>query len=338
MKEIFWSRVFKSASCGRVSNSAKVLTSLALSKLLKRSIVWGAPFILTVEPTVLCNLKCPHCVTGMGKTIREKSSLDLKTFRHILDIVGESLWYLLLYNQGEPFLNSDFLTFVELAKQKQIYVTTSTNGHFLQNEDFVCNLVRSGLDSLIISLDGADAETYEKYRSGGDFRKVVEGIELLVKIRNELKSSTPKVLIQFLVMKHNEHQFEKMRDLARSLGADRLLFKTFQIESKQTGEAFLPSSPRWRRYKNVGEGIQPKNELKGCDRLWYSSVVLSDGRIVPCCFDKNGIFNFGNISQVKKFEKIWKSNEYTEFRNRLLSRAEQISICQNCSQNQTIYL
>lgn len=338
MKEIFWSRVIRSISFARLFNAAQAVASLGLSKLLKRNIVWGRPFILTVEPTVLCNLKCPQCVSGTGQAIREKKNMALETFRRVLDSVGDSVWHLLLYNQGEPFLNPDFLAFIEMAKQRRIYVTTSTNGHFLQNEDNVRRLVNSGLDSIILSLDGADAETYQKYRIGGDFQKVVEGIRRLVVIRKSQKSRTPKVLIQFLVMKHNERQIDAMRKLARSLSADRLLLKTFQVEFRSTGESFLPNSRKWSRYKRGRAGIQPKNKLHGCDRLWYSAVCLSDGRIVPCCFDKNGTYTFGNISQLTNFEEIWKSDEYNEFRNKLLSGDGSISICRNCSQNQTRYV
>ncbi len=338
MKEIFWSRVIRSVSFARLFNAAKVLTSLGFSKLLKRSIVWGRPFIVTVEPTILCNLKCPQCISGTGRAIREKKSMTLESFRRILDSVGDSVWHLLLYNQGEPFLNPDFLSFIEMAKQRRIYVTTSTNGHFLQNEDDVRRLVDSGLDSIIISLDGADAETYQKYRIGGDFQQVVEGIRRFVRIRNAQNSRTPKVLIQFLVMKHNEHQIGQMREMARSLGADRLLLKTFQVEFQMTGNSFLPENPKWSRYEPSRAGIQPKNTLHGCDRLWYSVVFLSDGRMAPCCFDKNGKYTFGNLSQLTNFEEIWTSDEYTEFRNRILSGDGSVSICQNCSQNQTRYV
>lgn len=338
MKEIFWSRVIRSISFPRLSNAAKVVASLGLSKLFKRIFVWGRPFILTVEPTILCNLKCPQCISGTGRAIREEKTMTLETFRRVLDSAGDSVWHLLLYNQGEPFLNPDFLAFIEMAKQRRIYVTTSTNGHFLQNEDNVRRLVDSGLDSIFISLDGADAETYQKYRIGGDYQQVVEGIRRLVRIRKSLKSRTPKVLIQFLVMKHNEHQIEQIRELARSLGADRLLLKTFQVEFRNKGDSFLPANPKWIRYKPGRAGIQLKNTLHGCDRLWYSSVFLSDGRIVPCCFDKNGTYTFGNISQLTNFEEIWKSDEYTEFRNRILSGEGNLSICQNCSQNQARYV
>lgn len=339
MKEILWNQVIKAASLKRVINAVKVLTSLGLSSVTKRSRSWGVPFIVTIEPTVLCNLRCRQCITGMGKVDRKHRTMNLNLFKNIIEQIGDRLWYLLLFNQGEPFLNPNLVELIEIAKQQRIYVTTSTNGHFLTDEVTVQKLVKSGLDSIIISLDGFDAESYSKYRQGGDFHRVINGIENLVKIRNGLNSKTPKVLIQCLVMKYNENHLSEIRKLAADLKVDHLLFKTFQIESRASAKDFLPDDPKWRRYQSNGETIKLKKSLKRrCSRLWYSTVILSDGRIVPCCFDKNGAYGFDAITPKSKIVKIWKSDAYNKFRNRVLQRQESIPICHNCTQNQKIYL
>jgi radical SAM protein with 4Fe4S-binding SPASM domain len=339
MKEIVWNHVIKAISFKRITNALKVLTSLGLSSITKESYSWGVPFIVTVEPTVLCNLRCPQCITGMGKVDRKQSTLNLDLFKNIIIQIGDRIWYLLLFNQGEPFLNPDLVEFIEIAKQKRIYVTTSTNGHFLIDEVTVQKLVKSGLDSIIISLDGIDAESYSKYRQGGDFREVIKGIENMVKIRDQLNSKTPKVLVQCLLMKHNEDHLAEMRKLAADLKVDRLLLKTFQIESWGSAKDFLSDDPKWCRYRSNGKTIKIKNSLKErCLRLWYSTVILSDGRIVPCCFDKNGEYSFDIITSISRIEKIWKSDAYNKFRNRVLQRQESIPICHNCTQNQKVYL
>jgi radical SAM protein with 4Fe4S-binding SPASM domain len=339
MKEIIWSRVLKAVSIKRIINSWKVITSLGLSSITKNCFVWGVPFILTVEPSVLCNLRCPQCVTGMGKVNREKDCLSLNLFKNIIQQLGDRIWHLLLYNQGEPFLNQNLIEFIDIAKQEGIYVTISTNGHYLRDEEFVQKLVNSGLDTIIISLDGADPETYLKYRLGGTFHQVVNGIRNLIEIRNRCNSRTPIVLLQCLVMKHNENRLDQMKQLADRLKVDRLLFKTFQIESKDEGLHFLPENPKWRRYSINSENLYIKNFVKrGCSRLWYSTVILSDGSVVPCCFDKTGKYTFGNIVTTTSINEIWKSDAYNEFRNKVLRRRGSIRICQNCSQKQKIYL
>jgi len=275
----------------------------------------------------------------MGKVDREISYLSLNSFKSIIEQLGDRIWYLLLFNQGEPFLNPHLIEFIELAKQKRIYVSTSTNGHFLTDRESVQKLVTSGLDVIIISLDGADPETYKIYRKGGNFHQVINGINNILIFKKRYGLNTPKVIIQCLVMKHNENQLHQMKKLRSDLKVDRLLFKTFQIESEESGQQFLPTDTRWRRYQIENGKISPKNSLKGsCSRLWYSAVILSDGRVVPCCFDKNGEHTFGVITQKTTFTKIWKSDAYNRFRNKILQGSETISICQNCTQNQTVYI
>lgn len=339
MKEIVWSRVVKAASFKRVTNSLVVLSSLVLSMITKKSYAWGIPFILTVEPTVLCNLRCPQCITGMGRIERERNYFDLKTFKNILEQIGDKIWYLLLYNQGEPFLNRSLTDYIKIAKQKGIYVGTSTNGHFLANEEDVQNLLNSGLDTIIISLDGPDAETYSKYRIGGNFEQVISGIEKLIQIRNHLKSNTPIIMVQCLVTRDTERQLKPIKNLAKDLNVDRLLLKTFQVESFEKGLNFLPKNSKWSRYSIRHKNLKHKTSSnKNCARLWYSTVILSDGRIVPCCFDKNGKYTFGTITKNEYIHQIWKSDAYNKFREKILQGRESFEICKNCTQNQTIYL
>ncbi len=337
MKEIVWSSVVKALSGKRFFNGIKVFSSLLLSRIMKKNILWGVPFVVNIEPTVHCNLRCPQCITGLGKIKRDRASLSFKNYKHFIDEFGEKIWYLLLYNQGEPFLNDHLIDFIKFAKQKRIYVTTSTNGHFLSDTRSTEKLIKSGLDSIFISIDGINQATYEKYRRGGNFQKVIEGIKVLVKCREKLKSKTPKIIIQFLVMKHNEHQIEKIKKLKQKIGADRLLIKTMQLENPIDADIFLPRAKKYNRYRSGKNNIEmkkPKNQL--CNRLWYSTVILSDGRVVPCCFDKNGKYFFGEISQ-QTLNEIWKSDEYQKFRNKNRRARQSIDICQNCSQGQKIF-
>lgn len=338
-QEIDWTLVAKAASAKRIINGIQSITGLALSSIVKKCFVWGVPPIVTIEPTIRCNLRCPQCITGMGKVQREQNDLSLDIFKQIIEEIGDRIWYLLLYNQGEPFLNPDFIDFIRLAKQKRIYVTTSTNGHFFNDENSVTEFIESGIDTVIISLDGADPETYSSYRQGGNFQRVLQGIENLISIRRKLKSKKPKIFIQCLVTRKNEHQFEQMKNLANRLEADRLLFKTFQIESSDSADEFLPNTLEWRRYQKKRNDIVSKiSGRKGCARLWTSAMVFSDGRMVPCCFDKNGTFSFGNLSNQTSFEQIWKSTAYCKFRENILTGNKAIGICGNCTQNQKIYL
>ena len=91
--------------------------------------------------------------------------LDPSLFRNVMDEVVGSLSYLTFYFQGEPYLHPSFLGMVEYAATKGIYTATSTNAHFL-SEESARETVLSGLDRLIVSIDGTTQKTYQSYRIG----------------------------------------------------------------------------------------------------------------------------------------------------------------------------
>ena len=184
----------------QIINLIKLSCSLSLSLITRRPFIWGNPIIAHIEPTSLCNLKCPLCPVGVGRVSRIKSKLDLPQFKTIVDKLPNTIRMLLLWNQGEPFLVKDFPKMIQYAKEHDIYTVTSTNGHFFKKEDNVKQVVKSGIDEIIISLDGADQEVYEKYRIGGRLEWVFEGIQNIAEVKHNLKLSSPLIHIQFLLM------------------------------------------------------------------------------------------------------------------------------------------
>ena len=338
MKEIKLKFLINTITLKRLWNAGLAITSYFLSSVLKRNFVWGRPFILTVEPTNICNLKCPLCVTGNGKMSRKAGLLDFETFKKIIDESGCYLFYLLLYQQGEPYINKDFLRFVEYAKNKRIFVTTSTNAHYLDPET-AQRTVTSGLDSIIVSIDGSDQESYEIYRVDGNLEKVKKGVQNLVREKIKQNSKTPLIYIQFIVMRHNEHQIGEMEKLTKDLGADKLLIKTVQVESLKEAKEWLPGEKDLRRYQLEGDLLKPKRVGAGpCPRPWTSSLVNWDGSVVPCCFDKNAHHKFGSVQVENEFDKIWRSKKYGNFRTKMLTDRSSLDICSNCSQGLRLYL
>lgn len=245
--------------------------------------------------------------------------------------------YLTFYFQGEPYLNPEFLSMVHIANRHRIYTTTSTNAHFLDDTN-ARETVESGLDRLIISIDGASQETYESYRKEGDLTKVLEGTKNVLKWKKKLKSKSPKVVWQFLVVKPNEHEIPQVKKLAKEYGIDKVAFKTAQIYDYQNGSDLIPTIEKYSRYKMNHDGtFSIKNKLENkCWKMWQSCVITWDGQVIPCCFDKDASHSMGNVFE-NSFEKIWHSKSYKSFRKALLTSRSEIEICKNCTEGLTVW-
>jgi MoaA/NifB/PqqE/SkfB family radical SAM enzyme len=175
-----WLTLVRISTISRLLNYLKLRFSYSLSVLRGKPYFHGAPMAVSIEPTTACNLRCPECPSGTGTLKRPGGKLSLKQFETILAKLPTQTSWLTFYFQGEPYLNRDFPEMVKLAKKRRMFVSTSTNGHFL-DEETARKTIGSGLDKIIISIDGADAETYLNYRQGGDFEKVIAGVKHLTK-------------------------------------------------------------------------------------------------------------------------------------------------------------
>ncbi len=321
----------------RILNAAKLLSSYYVSKVMKKPVHWGMPTIVEIEPTTSCNLRCPQCPSGLREFSRETGMLALTLYKKIIDEISPELVYVILYFQGEPFLNKSFLEFVKYAAQKNIYTATSSNAHYFTDE-MAKATVESGLDRLIISIDGTSQETYSKYRVGGDLEKVIEGTKKLLKWKKELNRSTPHIIWQFIAFKHNEHQIPELKKLAKEIGVNELGIKTAQIYDYQTSDNFIPDNNNLSRYKKNADGtFQIKNKLLNhCWRMWRGSVITWDGLVVPCCFDKDATHRFGDVSK-QTFTEVWQSNQYNNFRQAVLRSRKEIDICTNCSEGTKVW-
>jgi radical SAM protein with 4Fe4S-binding SPASM domain len=321
----------------RVANAGKIFSSYHLSRITGKPSISGLPISISIEPTTSCNLRCPECPSGLRSFTRATGMLDQPLFENVIDQLAPTLNYLTFYFQGEPYLNPQFLSMVKYASSKNIYTATSTNGHYLK-DDIAKETILSGLDRLIISIDGTSQETYESYRIGGQLEKVIEGTKNIIEWKKKLKSKTPHVAFQFLVVKPNEHQIPGVYALAKKLGVDQVVLKTAQIYDFEKGSELIPVQQKYSRYKMNSDGSYSiKNKLLDhCWKMWHSCVVTWDGKIVPCCFDKDAHFVLGDLNK-NTFEEIWFGSQYHEFRKSLLTSRAEIEICKNCSEGTSVW-
>lgn len=322
----------------RLWNGLKVLSSFYLSRFTKKPVQWGLPVSISFEPTTSCNLRCPECPSGLRAFSRPTGMLEKDFFRETIDDIHKQLLYLIFYFQGEPYLNTGFLDMVQYASSKGIYTATSTNAHYL-NDAAARKTVESGLDRLIISIDGTTQEVYQQYRVGGKLEKVIEGAKNIVKWKKELNSKTPFVFFQFLVVKPNEHQIEDIKKLALEIGVDEVRFKSAQVyDYKHDPNNLIPTIDKFSRYrKNADGSYTAKNKLANrCWKLWHANVITWDGLVVPCCFDKDAMHRLGNLKN-ESFKNIWHNDNYKQFRSELMQGRRNIDICANCSEGVSVW-
>jgi radical SAM protein with 4Fe4S-binding SPASM domain len=264
--------------------------------------------------------------------------LEKGFFTKTIDEIYKDLIYLIFYFQGEPYLNRDFLEMVKYASSKGIYTATSTNAHYLTDE-VAKRTIESGLDRLIISIDGTTQDVYKQYRRGGNLEKVIQGAKNVVKWKKELNSKTPFIFFQFLVVKPNEHQIEDIKKLGAEIGVDEVRFKTAQVyDYENDPNNLIPVNEKYSRYKKGKDGkVKAKNKLANhCWKLWHANVITWDGMVVPCCFDKNATHQLGDLKG-QSFKEIWHNKKYKKFRTDITDSRKNIDICANCSEGVSVW-
>jgi len=316
----------------------RLKASYLYSKATKKANHKGLPFSLSIEPTTACNLGCPECPSGLKQFTRPTGKLNLELHQVMIEQLKKSVFYINYYFQGEPFLHPNFLDLITEAKRNKIYTSTSTNAHFI-DEKKAEEIVHSGLDRLIISIDGLTQETYENYRVHGTLSKVIEGTNHLLAAKRKLNSTTPHLIFQFLAVKPNEHEIPEVFKLGKEMNIDEVRIKSAQLYDYENGNPLMPESEKYSRYKIQSDGTYKLKYKTGnhCWRMWSSSVFTWDGKVVPCCFDKDAKHVLGTLEN-NSFEKIWNDKQYVAFRQAVLTGRNQIDICKNCSEGAKVWV
>ena len=215
---------------------------------------WGWPTHLMIEPANICNIKCVLCPVTEGLK-RDSGYMDLELFKKTIDEIGDYVFLILLWDWGEPFLNSCIYEMIIYAKQRNIQIVSSTNGHIFARREYAEMVVRSGIDSLIFAVDGITQQTYERYRQGGYLEMVMAGIKNVIEVRRILKLKSPLVNLRFIVSKHNDHEVPKLKNLAENLGVDLLTVRTLypfddgnSCVTKTDGSEFIPKNSYYQRF------------------------------------------------------------------------------------------
>ena len=324
--------ILRKISWRKLLNILQLISSYLVSKILRKPLHWGMPMAVSVEPTTACNLHCPECPSGLRSFSRPTGNMKFELYQKYVDGFISTISGMTFYFQGEPFINKDLFNMIRYASSQGVYTMSSTNGHFL-NEENCIQIIDSGLDRLVISLDGTTQESYEKYRVGGEISSVLKGISQLVRFKKDKNSKTPFIILQFIVFRHNEHELDDIKILAKRLGVNRLEIKSAQIYNYTKGSDLIPESDVYSRYSKNSDGryLIKNNFLNECWRMWQGCVITWDGKVVPCCFDKDASHQLGDLNY-SSFLEIWKGDKYNELRTQLLMGRSNIEICRNCTE------
>jgi radical SAM protein with 4Fe4S-binding SPASM domain len=255
--------------------------------------------------------------------------MDFGLFKHLIDDIGDYVFLILLWDWGEPFLNPEVNDMIAYAKKKGIKLVSSTNGHLFTKEQHVDGVIRSGLDSLIIALDGANQETYARYRQGGDVDKVIQAARNIVNRKRELKVSHPFINIRTVVMRHNEREIPQIKKLVQDIGVDALTLKTFN--PYDSDEALVPKNEAYRRFHYLADGkTRARRKRNPCRHLWNMPAIHWNGYVCMCTYDSHEAYIMGDLRK-ESFRRIWKGMDYWQMRKRFRDDWEEIDMCTGCS-------
>lgn len=290
----------------------------------------GYPRDVMVESTPACNLNCALCPSARRYLKGELGMMSIAEFKKIADRLKGYTPTLTLFFRGEPFLNPDFIKMVRYASKNHFRTMTSTNAMLIR-DDMIDEIIDSGLDKLVVAMDGLTKETYEAYRIGGKFEQVYSTVKKICAEKKKRGITKPYVQIQFIVMKHNEKDLKLLPRAKKDLGVDNIQLKyvaipTWAEKDKSTlqkmAKDYLPTIGV-KRYTNDLKIIEPPDSCP----FERKTTVMYNGDVVVCCFDINAQYKVGNLLE-QSFEEIWNSAKYVKYRKTLARFG--LPLCEKC--------
>jgi MoaA/NifB/PqqE/SkfB family radical SAM enzyme len=288
------------------------------------------PSVFMVEPTNVCNGTCPLCPIGVDIDDRKRGFMEYDTFVGLVDEIKDHAKLIIMNFAGEPLLHPRIGDLVAYAEQNGIATIIGTSGTLDKSEE----LISSGVSEILYSLDGASAETYHQYRNYRDrtpFETVVDNLQKLVDKKRKMRADKTKIVLQFVVFRHNEHEVDAIFDLGKKIGVDTIDLKPVCLNDFFGGgmsdiiDRYLPESQRHYIHKRDGY-ILRKPPI--CSFVFHEAEVLWNGDVTICCFDYDGDYVVGNIIEDGGFANVWKSAGFREIRKKIIK--SELKLCRQC--------
>ena len=306
--------------------------------LLKRLIL-KTPYAAIVETGNTCNFHCATCPTP-HKLIYERRAptiMSLASFKKIIDHIKNYVHIVYLYNSNEPLLNPDIVQMIKYASERNLHTMISTNASLLSEEKSRA-ILNSGLGEIRFALDGLTKQSFEAFRTGGNFEQVVGNIKRFCVLKQEMKKRRPVITLQFILNRYNQEQIPDIKKFAKQVKADKLYIKPFILSpyaySKEERAAlsskFFPTKDIDDEeivYKKENQDLLPKKLPKKCKAVRNVFTVLAEGNMAMCCFDLFGDYAYGSLID-NDFKKLWFSQKGRKIRE--LGYKRFFPLCQKC--------
>ncbi|MEX0776593.1 MAG: radical SAM protein [Phycisphaeraceae bacterium] len=322
---------------------------------MKTERVVGRPYRMKIESTNICNTKCQLCPTGLGYAGRAKGKMSLEQYRQLIEQLKGTLYSLDLSMWGDPLIVPEIFDMIRYAHDRRIWTYISSNLHALKldpEKRQAERLVESGLDVLTCSLHGASQETFAIYQPGKSLADAVAKVRHIVETRNRMGSATPKVQLNFVVTRYNEHEVEAFQQLADDLGCKAViswaaLNVRFLNRDQHTGqplnlapdvlakkarthiERWLPESQQHKLavYDAIQKGEYQPGDFNGrklydCSWPWLASVINWDGTVVTCCGSWDQEEDMGSVLD-QRFGRVWNGKKYRMARRSFKKRVNE---------------
>ncbi len=332
---------------------------VVLQSRLQATYCVGMPTYVTIEPTNECMGGCVLCPVGQERLGRPRGRMAWKDFKRLITQISDYSKFISMYKWGEPLMHPHIYDMIRYAKRRGIYTRMSSNLHPFRVEDAGV-LVQTGLDELVVSLHGLSEETYQKYKPGHYFRKVIEKVEVLVEAKKRLQYKTPHIRLNFVVHRKNEHEVSSVPKFAASLGVDHLLVEVSlnlrflpydrQMVRRPVNEAqlcaerlalmdhWLPKDQKrvhegYRRIRR-GKGRMPGGEdrLFQCLAPWRQMFICWNGDVDLCAGGYEEKHSVGNVFN-EPVRRIWNNLHYQAARRAICGRRRSTDLrvlCDHC--------
>jgi radical SAM protein with 4Fe4S-binding SPASM domain len=277
------------------------------------------PFIVA-ELSNLCNLNCSMCSTASAR--RPKGEMPFELFKRIAEIKSRyKQRTVVLHTVGEPFLCTYLEELVCFCKEKNLTITTTTNGLLLHKYEKLLKKYYDVFSRINLSIDGATAQTYEKIRRGGDFNRLQQNIEMLQQFKEHIAMDAQvcvsnenfhEIPLFFQVFKpyfrYDQFSFGFVANLSAEMGVEENYFHKQKIDLRHLVKRPIP-----------------------CSFFWQQAHVLHDGRVSACCRDYNGDLIMGDLKR-EGIGEIWKNARYAAYRKAHAQNDEQAlpQMCKEC--------